>query len=62
MSTKELAMETIKGLPEDATWSEIEDRIHLLAEVNMGCEELRRGEGATVTSESEFLNLARSGR
>ena len=62
MSTKELAMETIKGLPEDATWKEIEARIHLLAEVNMGYEELRRGEGTTATNETEFLNLARANR
>ncbi|MCU0749323.1 MAG: hypothetical protein MUF13_07230 [Akkermansiaceae bacterium] len=62
MSTKELAMETIKGLPEDATWKEIEVRIHLLAEVNMGYEELRRGEGTSVTDEVEFLNLARANR
>jgi hypothetical protein len=62
MSTKELAMETIKGLPEDATWKEIEARIHLLAEVNMGYEELRSGEGASVTNEIEFLNLARANR
>jgi hypothetical protein len=62
MSTKELAMETIKGLPEDATWREIEARIRLLAEVNTGCEELLRSEGTTVTRESEFLNLARGKR
>jgi hypothetical protein len=62
MSTKELAMETIKGLPENASWREIEARIRLLAEVNMGCEELQRGEGTTVTGESEFLNLARGNR
>jgi hypothetical protein len=62
MSTKELAMETIKGLPENASWREIEARIRLLAEVNMGCEELQRGEGTSVTSQSEFLNLARGMR
>ena len=60
MSTKELAMETIKGLPEDASWQEIEDRIHLVAEVNLGHGQLQRGEGTTVTTESEFLNLARA--
>lgn len=60
MSTKELAMETIKGLPEDASWQEIETRIHLLAEVNLGYEQLQRGEGITITNESEFLNLARA--
>ena len=62
MSTKELAMETIKGLPDDATWREIEARIRLLAEVNTGCEELQRGEGTTVSREREFLNLARAKR
>lgn len=62
MPTKELAMETIKGLPEDATWKEIEACINLLAEVNMGYEELRRGEGTTVANEIEFLNLARAWR
>jgi hypothetical protein len=59
MSTKELAMETIKGLSENASWQEIEARIHLLAEVNMGYEQLQRGEGTTITTETEFLNLAR---
>lgn len=55
-------MESIKGLPEDATWREIEARIRLLSEVNMGCEELQRGEGTTVTRETEFLKLARGKR
>jgi len=59
MSIKELAMETIKDLPENASWQEIEARIHLLAEVNMGYEQLQRGEGTAITAESEFLNLAR---
>lgn len=62
MSTKELAMETIKGLPDDASWQEIEARIHLLAEVNLGFEELQRGEGIDVADEVEFLNLARAKR
>ena len=60
MSTKEIAMETIKGLPEDATWQEIEARIHLIAEVNQGSEQLQRGEGIAITSESEFLNRVRA--
>jgi excinuclease UvrABC ATPase subunit len=59
MSMKELAMETIKGLSENASWQEIEARIHLLAEVNLGYEQLQRGEGTTITTETEFLNLAR---
>lgn len=60
VSTKELAMEAIKGLSENASWQEIEARIHLLAEVNLGYEQLQRGEGIIVTAESEFLNLARA--
>ena len=55
-------METIKSLPDDATWREIEARIRLLAEVNTGCEELQRGEGTSVSRESEFLKLARAKR
>jgi hypothetical protein len=62
MSTKEIALATIKGLPEDSTWREIETHIRLLAEVNAGCEELQRGEGRIVSSESEFLTLARGDR
>lgn len=60
MSKKELARETIKGLPENASWQEIEARIHLLAAVNLGYEQLQLGEGTTITTESEFLNLARA--
>lgn len=44
MSTKELAMETIKGLPENTSWQEIEERIHFLAAIEKSREEVRRGE------------------
>jgi predicted transcriptional regulator len=44
MSTKELAMETIKGLPDDASWQEIEKRIQFLAGVEQAREEIRRDE------------------
>lgn len=60
MSTKKLVMETLKGLPEDASWQEVEARIHLLAEVNLGYEQLQRDEGTTITTQSEFLSLARA--
>ncbi len=59
MSTKEIAMETIRGLPDDASWQEIEARIRLLAEVNLGCEELERGEGTAIHDQAAFLRLAR---
>ena len=44
MSTKELAMETIRDLPEDASWQEIEERIRFLAAIERGRAEVRRGE------------------
>lgn len=44
MSTKELAMETIRDLPEDVSWQEIEERIRFLAAVEKGRDEVRRGE------------------
>jgi len=44
MSTKELAMDTIRDLPEDASWQEIEDRIRFLAAIERGRDEVRRGD------------------
>lgn len=43
MSTKELAMETIRGLPEDASWDQIEERIHFLAAIEAAREEVKTG-------------------
>ncbi len=37
-------METIKGLPENTSWHEIEERIHFLAAIEKSREEVRRGE------------------
>lgn len=37
-------METIKGLPDDASWKEIEKRIQFLAGVEQAREEIRRDE------------------
>lgn len=54
MSTKELAMETIKDLPEDASWQEIEERIHFLAAIEKAREEVRRGD---VVPHEEVRNL-----
>ena len=54
MSTKELAMETIRDLPEGATWHEIEERIHFLAAIEKAREEVRRGE---VVPHEEVRNL-----
>jgi hypothetical protein len=43
MSKKEIAMETIKGLSENASWQEIEERIHFIAAIEKSREEVRSG-------------------
>ena len=43
MSTKELALQTIQKLPDTASWEEIEERIHFLAAIERGREEIRSG-------------------
>lgn len=37
-------MDTIRDLPEDASWQEIEERIRFLAAIEKGRAEVRRGE------------------
>lgn len=54
MSTKEFAMETIKDLPENASWQEIEARIHFLAAIEKSREEVRSGD---VVPHEEVRNL-----
>ncbi|MBC8244281.1 MAG: hypothetical protein H8E20_07790 [Verrucomicrobia bacterium] len=44
MSTKELALSTIKGLPDDASLNDIEERIRFLAAIEKGREDVRRGD------------------
>jgi len=43
MSTKELAMETIRSLPDGASWRQIEERIHFMAAVESAREEVKGG-------------------
>lgn len=43
MSTKELALDTIQGLPEDASWQDIEERIHFVAAIERARQEVRDG-------------------
>ncbi len=43
MSTKELALETIRKLPDTVSWEEIEERIQFLAAVERGRQEVRKG-------------------
>ncbi len=45
MTTKQTAIETLKSLPEDATWEDIQERINFIAGVRMGLQELNAGKG-----------------
>ena len=43
MTTKEIAIETLKALPEDATWDTIQERINFMAGVRKGLQEIDEG-------------------
>ena len=43
MSTKEIALASIKELPDSVTWDEIEDRIRFLAAIEKGRQDIRQG-------------------
>lgn len=45
MTQKELVLDAISGLPDDASLEEIADRIEFVAAVQRGLEQLDRGEG-----------------
>ena len=45
MTTKKIAIQTIEGLPDDATWEQIQERIDFVAGVRRGLQELDEGEG-----------------
>ena len=45
MTVKEIALETIRHLPEDATWDDIQERINFVAGVRKGLRELDEGKG-----------------
>ena len=45
MSTKEIAIQTIESLPDDATWDDIQERINFLAGVRRALGELDEGKG-----------------
>lgn len=45
MTIKEIAMETIRQLPEDASWEDIQERINFVAGVRKGLRELDEGKG-----------------
>ena len=43
MKTKEIAIEKIRELPDDATWEDIKDRIDFMAGVRKAISELDQG-------------------
>ncbi len=45
MTTKDMAIQTINRLPDNADWAQIEERIHFVAGLRKGLYELDRGEG-----------------
>jgi predicted transcriptional regulator len=45
MTVKEIAISTIKQLPEDASWEDIQERINFAAGVRKGLRELDEGKG-----------------
>jgi predicted transcriptional regulator len=45
MTTKEIAIRSIRALPENATWEDIQERINFIAGVRKGLRELDEGKG-----------------
>jgi predicted transcriptional regulator len=45
MTSKEIALQTIEQLPEDASWEDIQERINFVAGVRKGLRELDEGKG-----------------
>ena len=45
MTVKEMAIHTIKDMPDDTTWDVIQDRINFMAGVRKGLRELDEGRG-----------------
>lgn len=45
MTVRDLAIQTISRLPDNASWAQIEDRIHFVAGLRSGLDELDRDEG-----------------
>ncbi len=45
MTTKQIAIQTIQELPDDATWDDIQEHIRFVAGVKKGLRELDEGKG-----------------
>ena len=45
MSVKEQMLAALRALPDNATWSDVEEQVRLLAALQQAEEEIARGEG-----------------
>jgi hypothetical protein len=45
MTVKELAIDTLKNLPDDATWEDVKERIEFVASIRKALQELDEGKG-----------------
>jgi len=45
MSVKEIAIDTIKNLPDNATWEDVKERIEFVAGIRKALKELDEGKG-----------------
>ena len=45
MTAKEIAIQTIQGLPENVTWEDIQERINFIAGIRKGLREIEDGKG-----------------
>ncbi|MDR4494967.1 MAG: hypothetical protein AB7P17_12430 [Nitrospirales bacterium] len=45
MNTKELAIQSLQELPDDASWEDIQERINFVAGIRKGLRELDEGKG-----------------
>jgi len=43
MNAKDAAIKSLNDLPESATWEQIEEKIHFLAAIDKGIEDIRQG-------------------
>jgi predicted transcriptional regulator len=44
MSHKEMVLDALSRLPDDCTFAEMEERIHFLADIQQGLDQVKRGE------------------
>jgi predicted transcriptional regulator len=55
MNCKKIAIKTIQELPDSATWTDIEERIHFLAAIDKGLTDIKEGKIIPHKEEKESL-------